>query len=177
MHRNIPRWQTAGFLFVSALGTFLHFLFDLTGGSPVAALFSAVNESIWEHLKLLYVPSVIFALWEYGRWGKEEPGFWQVKLTGILTGLLLVPVLYYTYTGIFGVNADWLNITIFFVAAAAVYYLETRLFARPQRRQLPAWAAAALIAVPGILFILFTFLPPEIPFFQDPTTGTYGYPA
>ena len=176
MSRNIPRWQIAGFIFVSALGTFLHFLFDLTGGSVAVAPFSAVNESIWEHLKLLYFPMVIFALREYLRWGRAETGFWHIKLMGILTGLILVPALYYTYTGIFGVNADWLNITIFFVVAAVVFYLETKLFAG-SRRHLPDWIAILLITVIGIAFALLTFLPPHIPFFRDPSTGTYGFPA
>ena len=61
MKRTIPYWQVAGFLFTAVLGTFLHFLFDLTGESLVAGLFSAVNESIWEHIKLLFYPMVLFA--------------------------------------------------------------------------------------------------------------------
>ena len=44
------------------MGTLLHFLFDWTGGNAVVALFSAVNESIWEHLKLLFYPMVLFAV-------------------------------------------------------------------------------------------------------------------
>ena len=175
MRRSIPRWQTAGFLFVSVLGTFLHFLFDLTGGSIWVACFSAVNESIWEHLKLLYFPMVIFALWEYCRWGRQEIGFWHVKLLGIVIGLLLIPVLYYTYTGIFGKNADWLNIAIFFLVAAAVYYLETRWFSRLWQRQLPDWLAVGLVVGLGVLFVLLTFRPPHLPFFRDSLNNTYGF--
>lgn len=175
MRRSIPHWQIGGFIFSSVLGTFLHFLFDLTGQSVFAAPFSAVNESIWEHLKLLYFPMLLFALWEYVRWGRQEKGFWQVKLLGIFFGLVLIPALYYTYTGIWGVNADWLNISIFFMAAAAVYYLETKLFARPRHRQLSNWIPITLIAVIGILFVVLTFLPLHIPFFRDPATGSYGF--
>lgn len=53
MKKSIPYWQAAGFIFTAILGTLLHFLFDWTNGSVIAALFSAVNESIWEHMKLL----------------------------------------------------------------------------------------------------------------------------
>ena len=52
MRKSISHWQIVGFLFTSIFGTFLHFLFDLSGQSVIAALFSAVNESIWEHMKL-----------------------------------------------------------------------------------------------------------------------------
>lgn len=52
------------------LGTFLHFLFDLRGQSVIAALFLAVNESIWEHMKLMYYPMLLFAWLEGHFWGK-----------------------------------------------------------------------------------------------------------
>ena len=175
MRRNISHWQIGGFVFVSVFGSFLHFLFDLTNGSFASALISPVNESIWEHLKLLYFPMVFFALWEYFVWGRGEQAFWQIKLAGISAGLFAIPVLYYTYTGISGVNADWLNITIFFVIAAAVYYLETKFFLRPAKKILPVPLSVFLLIVWGIALFLLTFFPPRIPFFQDPVTGTYGF--
>ena len=128
MKRSVPMWQMVGLIFTSVLGTFLHFLFDLTGGSIVAALVSAVNESIWEHMKLLFYPMLLFAVLEYFAWGQELPQFWWIKLFGIGLGLLLVPVFYYSYTGILGVQADWFNIAIFFLTAGAVYWMETALF-------------------------------------------------
>jgi hypothetical protein len=173
--KKIPIWQTAGFIFTGILGTFLHFLFDLTGGSLTAALVSAVNESIWEHMKLLFYPMVLFAAIAYFYWGKNVDSFWCVKLLGILYGLVLIPVLYYSYTGIFGVSADWFNITIFFLAAGAVYWLETKLFQRGFSCALPKGAAVLLILLIGVAFTALTFLPPEIPLFRDPLTGTYGY--
>ena len=100
MKKSISYRQMMGFLFTSVLGTFLHFLFDLAGGSLPAALVSAVNESIWEHMKLLFYPMVIFAAVEF-RFAKPLPdSFWWIKLTGILAGLGLIPVLYYCYTGL-----------------------------------------------------------------------------
>ena len=175
MNRSIPGWQVAGFLFVSTLGTFLHFLFDLSGERIAAALLSAVNESIWEHMKLIYVPMVIFAVIEYFTFGNRTSSFWWIKLTGLFTALILIPVIYYTYTGILGINADWFNITIFFLSAGAAFYLETRLFQRGRTCPLPDRVALGLILLMGIEFLVFTFLPPRIPLFQDPVNGTYGY--
>ena len=174
MNRSIPHWQIAGFLFTAVIGTFLHFLFDLTGENIIAALFSAVNESIWEHTKLLFYPMLAFAVIEYFRWGKQLPHFWCVKLIGIGLGLVLIPVIYYTYTGILGINADWFNIAIFFLAALAVYRQETKLFLDHicLMGQKPALGVLCFVAV---IFTVFTFLPPHIPFFQDPLTGTYGF--
>lgn len=175
MERSIPQWQVGGFLFTSVLGTFLHFLFDLTGGSLAAAVFSAVNESIWEHMKLLYYPMVLFALLEYRFWGKTHSGFWKTKLAGISLGLTLIPVLYYTYSGILGVSLDWLNIAIFFLAAGIAFRYETKLLQKGTHGAgRDGWAAVTLLLI-GVLFTVLTFRTPRIPFFRDPVTGSYGY--
>lgn len=175
MKRSVPLWQMAGFVFTGILGTFLHFLFDLTSGNVIAALFSAVNESIWEHMKLLFYPMLLFALIEYFAWGKEVQGFWNGKLQGILLGLALIPVLYYTYTGILGVSADWFNIAIFFIAAGVAYWRETKLFQKGITPRLPSYLAAGIVAGIGIGFTVLTFFPLPIPLFQDPLSGTYGF--
>ena len=175
MKKSVPTWQIGGFLFTSILGTFLHFLFDLAGGNAAAALFSAVNESIWEHMKLIYFPMLLFALAEYCFWGKNVEGFWCVKLAGILLALVLIPSIYYIYTGILGVSADWFNITIFFISAGAAYFAETKRFQAARPCPLPAGAAFAMILVIGAAFAALTFCPPSIPLFRDPVTGTYGF--
>ena len=175
MEKKIPIWQMVGFIFTAVAGTLLHFLFDWTGGKWGAALFSAVNESIWEHMKLLFYPVVIFAIIEYFAWGKEKASFWCIKLLGILVGLIFIPVVYYTYTGILGINADWFNIAIFFIAAGLGYFLETKLFQRDFSCPLPSWIAIGILCLIAVSFTAFTFLPPRTPFFEDPLTGTYGF--
>ena len=164
-----------GFVCTGVLGTLLHFLFDWTDGSTAAALVSAVNESIWEHMKLLFYPMVLFAWLEYRAWGRETAGFWCIKLLGILTGLALIPVAYYTYTGILGISVDWFNIAIFFIAAAVAYWLETMLFLKNASCGLPAWTAVFGIVLLALVFTVLTFRQPRIPLFRDPVTGTYGF--
>ena len=111
MSQTISRWQLGGFLFTSVLGTALHFFFELTGGSAGAALVSAVNESIWEHMKLIYYPMVLFAGLQALFRRPVPETFWCIKLASVSLGLVLVPVLYYSYTGILGimVNKDELD--------------------------------------------------------------------
>jgi hypothetical protein len=175
MGTSVALWQWGGFVFTAIVGSLLHFLFDWSGRNAVPALFSAVNESVWEHMKLLYYPAVLFAVVEYLFWGGDVEQFWCVKLAGLLFGLALIPVLYYTYTGALGVEADWFNIAIFFLAAAAVYWLESRLFALTPACQLPSVLCLGIILLIGAAFMLLTFVPPRKPLFADPVTGTYGY--
>lgn len=54
--RHWLRWEVAGLFVVIAAGNLLHFVYEWSGESPVAAVFSGVNESTWEHMKLLAVP-------------------------------------------------------------------------------------------------------------------------
>ena len=175
MKKHIAYWQMTGFIFTGVVGTLLHFFFDWTGKNVIVALFSAVNESIWEHLKLLFYPTVVFALLEYRSWGKEVDSFWCIKLSGILFGLAFIPVVYYTYTGLLGIKADWVNIAIFFIAAGLAYWLETKLFQRGFACRLPAKTAITVICMVGVVFTVFTFWPPHIPLFADPLTDTYGF--
>lgn len=174
MKRNASFWSFLGFVFVSVAGTLLHFLYDWLGQSAIVGVFSAVNESIWEHMKLLYFPMMFFAVIESRRLANNYENFWCVKLLSTIAGLLVIPMLYYIYTGALGVSADWFNITIFFIAAAVVFWLETRLLRDGFACRLPSAAAKAVLIGIGALFVLFTFLPPQLPLFRDPLDGTYG---
>ena len=175
MKPSVSLWQSAGFAVASLGGTFLHYLYDLTNQSILAAPFSGVNESIWEHMKLLFFPLFVFALLQ-SRSFRDRPDFWCVKLTGTAAGLLLIPVLFCTYNGTFGKSPDWFNIAIFFLSAGAVFLLETRLFRRESVRCPSSVPAFILLCLFGAAFVYFTFSPPQIPLFEDPLTGTYGIP-
>ena len=128
MNKSISSRQYIGFIFTSIAGTLLHFAYDWSNQSIFLAPFSAINESIWEHMKLLFFPMFVFAMIEYYFMGNEYDNSWCIKLLGITLGLLLIPTLYYTYTGAFGIMIDFINISIFFLTAAIVYSVETRLF-------------------------------------------------
>ena len=173
MNRSTRLWQLFGFGVTALGGTLLHFLYDWLGGSLWVAPFSGVNESTWEHMKLLFWPLLLYAVVQ-SFFFRDRKDFWCVKLRGILLGLALIPVLFYTYNGVIGPSPDWLNITIFFISAAAVYLCETRLFERGTAACKHPRAAVCLLCLIGVLFGVFTFATPEIGIFRDPLTGTYG---
>ena len=97
-----------------------------------------------------------------------------MKARGVFLGLALIPVLFYTYTGVIGRSPDWINIAIFFIAAAIAYIYETRLFRRETVRCRAPRLAIASLLVMAVLFVIFTFATPELGIFRDPLTGTYG---
>jgi hypothetical protein len=173
MKRPTFLWHAGGFAIATLLGTLLHFLHDWSGQSLWTAPFSGVNESTWEHMKLLYWPLLLFGIVQFFFF-RGLPGFWWIKLTGTLTGLLLIPVLFYTYNGAFGKSPDWLNITIFYVSAAGTFLLEWRLFQTKMATWSHSWLAFIGLLLAGSMFVLFTFSTPQLPLFCDPESGQYG---
>ena len=166
-------WQWLGFAVTACFGTILHFLYDWLEGAVWVAPFSGVNESTWEHMKLLFWPMLVFALFEWFFF-REEKAFWCIKLRGILLGLTLIPVLFYTYNGVVGKSPDFVNIAIFFVSAAITYIYETRQFSKNNIHCLAPQKAFAILLGIAVLFVVFTFATPQIDIFKDPITGTYG---
>ena len=166
-------WQAAGFALVTFGSTILHFLYDWTDGSILVAPFSGINESTWEHMKLLFWPLFLFALVQRLCF-RDQENYWCVKLAETLLGLVLIPVLFYTYSGIFGKSPDWVNIAIFYISAALVFLIEWWAFPKDRLPCRNPWLAFAALCLLGVLFVVFTFAPPQIPLFQNPITGTYG---
>ena len=173
MKKSFRIWELFGFALTSLCGTLLHFLYEWTGGSVLVALFSGVNESTWEHMKLLFFPMLIFGVVE-SLFFRERADFWWGKMYAILLGLVLIPVLFYTYNGVIGKSPDWVNISIFFISAALSYIFEGRL---AEGGRLPNGSKripqVILLAI-ALMFIVFTFAVPRINIFRDPVTGGYG---
>jgi len=176
MKRSFGLWQLAGYAASTLLGTFLHFLYDLTGGAVWTAPLSGVNESTWEHMKLLFWPLFLFAIVQRFFFAEQE-NFWCIKRNGILLGLVLIPVLFYTYNGVIGPSPDWVNIAIFFLAAAGAFLYEAWKW-RDGTVKCPSQTAAILmLCAVGVMFVLFTFWTPKLGIFRDPLTQLYGLNA
>lgn len=178
MRRRLFLWELAGFLFTGALGTALHYVYDWSGGNPAAAAFSAVNESTWEHMKLLFVPVFLFSVVQLCVLGREYPHFLWARAVSTLAGLALIPVLFYTYTGVLGFHVTWVDIAIFFLADGGLFLLDGWLLRRGRRGAM--WRqVAGLAALWGLMFLFVwcTFRPPHIALWRDPETGRYGVEA
>lgn len=170
--RNIGIWELWGFAVVSLCGTLLHFWYDISGSMLVAA-FSGVNESTWEHMKLLFWPMLAFSLIQRCFF-REVKHFWCAKLCGTLLGLALIPIIFYTYNGVIGRSPDWINIAIFFISAAVAYAYEAHLLRCASTCSISSRISLGILLGIGVLFIIFTYITPQIGIFRDPISGGYG---
>lgn len=169
MKRRLFFWEAGGFLFTAAAGTLLHFVYDWSGGSALAAAFSAVNESVWEHMKLLFFPAFLFSLVQVCREGRNYPNFPAVRALSVLTGLVLIPVLYYTYTGALGVHILWVDMAIFYLSDLALFCLDRHLLRKG--RCSSVWQqilGLILLWALAFCFVWCTFHPPALPLWQAP---------
>ena len=175
MRKQLFFWELAGFLFTAAAGSLLHFVYGWSGGMELAAAFSAVNESTWEHMKLLFFPMFVFSVVQVIVLGRQYPNFLAVRAVSTLTGLILIPVLFYTYTGALGFHVAWADILIFFLAALGAFLLDFHLLHKGRFSSL--WQQVlGLLVLWGLafVFVYFTFRPPLLALWQDPVTGLYG---
>ena len=170
MKRSIGLWKFVGFSITSLLGTILHFLYEWLDGAVWIAPFSGVNESTWEHMKLLFWPMLFYGIFE-SFFFREREDFWCVKLRGMLFGLLLIPITFYTYNGVIGKSPDFINIAIFFISAAAAFIYETSLFKKRSVKCKKEGVAIALLMLIALLFVVLSFKTPSLAIFVDPTAS------
>ena len=175
MKRELRRWEIVGFIATGLFGTLLHFVYEWSGGNRVVAAFSAINESTWEHMKLLFIPFLVFTVVEFIVFSEAFRNFFAVKAASILLGLVSIPALFYTLTGMFGKLPDWVNITIFFLADALLYFVSYRLLTDGALRG-GAMQLIGFLLLWALLFtfVWFTYRPPHLPLFLAPVSGCYG---
>ena len=113
---KFKNYQIISIIFTFILGTLLHFTYQLSGENSVVAIFSAINESVWEHLKLLYFPMLLTTIIGYFYIGRSIPGFFCSKTIGIVSAMVFTIIFFYTYTGILGKNIAIVDISSFFIA-------------------------------------------------------------
>ncbi len=172
---NIKKWHIAGIIFTLIVGTLNHFFYHWSGQSPLVAPFAAVNESTWEHLKLLVTPMLLFSVLEYFFYGRELDGFIAARVLSVFAGSGFIVAAFYGYTAITGKDWLWADICTFIAAVFIAYCLSFFLIKKKLFSSLHAeMAARILLAALIVCFILFTAYPPHIFLFQDPVTGQYG---
>ncbi len=148
------------------LGVISHFVYDWTGGNFFVGLFFPVNESTWEHMKLLFFPMFAYALVAGKKMEEEYPCIYNAMFTGILVGLALIPVFFYTYTGVLGFNVDWINIALYVISVLTAYYVVYRV---AQKCTKGDWKILRYVMYALLLaFMVFTVYPPKLGIFVSP---------
>ncbi|MCX6087642.1 MAG: DUF6512 family protein [Caldiserica bacterium] len=172
--RSALRWEISGFLFIVITGSMLHFMFEWTGRLEWVALFAAVNESTWEHLKLAFFPSFIFALIEYPFIRNKVKNFSVAKTLSFYVIPLLIIALFYLYLVIFRKDSLFWDIFIFVFSVGIGQIVSYKILVSKEFSKTVRSTFKVLFLVILIAFLFFTYLPPHNFLFKDPISGGYG---
>lgn len=175
MDINAKKWHLAGFVFTIIAGSLGHFVYQWSGESIILAPFFPVNESTWEHFKLLAFPVLLFSIAEHLGYKKTASNFLAARTCSVLIGMATIALLFYSYTAFTGQDWLWADICIFVLAVALTYFLSF-LFLKHSLFSGMGWEITARIflAILVVSFILFTVQPPHMFLFQCPVTEQYG---
>lgn len=164
---TLKKYVIAGILFVSVSGTLLHFAYDLLNRNFFVGLFTPINESTFEHMKLIFFPMVLFTIYSSRRLSHDYPCILPVSLLSTIIATFLIPVLFYTYSGVLGFNLPVLDISTFFISVISgfLYLYKNTIFCTSTINES---FMIILITVITVLFIIFTYYPPDLGIFAEP---------
>lgn len=173
----IKRLQIISIIFSIILGTLLHFTFEVFSNNLFIASFSAVNESVWEHLKLVFFPMLIFAIIEYFllKNYNNKNNYIFAKTVGIIFAVLFITIFFFTYTGIIGNNYLTIDILSFLFAIIFGEFICYKLLIKNNEiNNKIKCISIFILLILFFSFIIFTYFPPKINYFKDPVKNNYG---
>ena len=179
MKKNIAVWEIAGFFFVLIFGSLLHYAFELSGFWKPVALVAAVNESTWEHLKMVFWPGLFFftAQYYFLRNMAYANRFWCAKATCLFLMPLIIAVGWYAAIGFLGENIFAVNIILFVAAIIIAQLVSYLILTNKISTFIRHKSAIVVILLLTLAFATLTYLPPKIFLFEHmdlENTGQYG---
>ena len=167
--KPLKKYTIIGITFVLIAGSLAHFLYDWTGNNYIVGLFTPVNESIWEHMKLLFFPMLIYSLFIVFKFKKAYSCITSALSFGILIGTFLIQILFYAYTSVLGKDIFILDIGTFILSIIIAFWLSYKL-TLSCRLESYTPLFCCLVCILFICLILFTYHPPDLKIFADPAS-------
>ncbi len=176
-------WQFVGWFVIFGIGALWHFIFAWTGGWAPIGWILPVNESVWEHVKLMFWPALIYYIIEGIFIYKKTNNFVFAKaMTFYLTPILSIAIFYVVY-GATGFENFIFDSVVLFLLTGLQQFVSYKLLTREiipakEKSQLPLFIGSIVdISILAILLIVFTYAPIKIPLFEHEfysDTGLYG---
>ena len=162
------------------IGTFLlafpfHFGYDILP-NQVSAIFFPVNESIWEHMKMLFTAYLWFGVIEYPllkHFRQDTKNEWFALW---ICSLLIIPIFLLLFLPIYSIIGEQMIVTIdlMFIAIAITKRIQFHLLEHVQDYRNLNILTLILVVISYVIFALLTFYPPRASLFRDPQNDTYG---
>lgn len=167
MNKKLRFYTIIGVIFVSIVGSILHFAYDFLGQNFFVGLFTPTSESTWEHMKLFFFSNLLYVPIFYYALKQKYPCALTASLSGVLAGTFIIPVLFYTYSGILGFNTAIIDILIFYFGAFVSLITANKL---SKDNSVCTYSLTIILAVIvlAFLFLIFSYNPPNLGIFAEP---------
>ena len=161
---------------ISIFGTLAHFLYGWTHNNRVVGLFTAVNESTWEHIKIAITGTLLWSIYDGYIYGLN-PNYFCAKLVSLFVLALFIPAVFYSYKKLLKRSVLFIDITIFYAAIILSQSLFYFIIELP-----PMFYIFQYLSFLGFLaffgaYMTLTLAPLRTFLFKDPITGKYGFPV
>ena len=163
-----------GIIIIFLVGSGLHFLYELSHHNKVVAVFAAVNESTWEHIKICLTATLLWSIYEISIYGFNNGNYIFAKSICLLTIILLIPLIFYSYT--FFTKKPYLIVDIlsFLVVVIVSQLVFNYIVNLPSIPSVCAYIGPILLIIELILYFTLTYFAPKNFIFKDPITKKYG---
>ena len=163
-------------LFIFFFGNLSHFIYNLTGNLTFIGAFFPVNESVWEHLKLLLIPVIfwweLFYIINKGKLLIDRDKWFFATIIALLSSMIFQLSFFYLYTGSLGIESLIIDISIFLFSVILGQFIGLHIYKYSKGINYKVSFFILIIIV--LFFIYITFNSPHLPIFLDGNTGIYG---
>lgn len=163
-------------IIISIFGTLSHFLYEISGHNKFVALFAAVNESTWEHIKIALTPSLLWGLYDGFVYG-SNPNYFPAKTLSLMTIIIVIPVVFYTYKELLGKSIIFIDISLFYIAIVCSQFVFEYFINLPPMPFIFEYLSVVGLFIIFGCYMVFTLQPVENFIFKDPITKKYGKEA
>lgn len=165
--------EIIGAIFIIVVGCITHFIYDWTGHNKIVGFFTAVNESTWEHLKLIIAPTFMWLIVEY-HFYYNDPNLFFAKFIGLLIMIIIIPLIFYTYMYFIKKDVLFLDISSFIIAAILGQYVFHILLNIDDISQILNHIGMLGLVSIFMIYITHTYVPKKNFIYKDPITKKYG---
>lgn len=171
--KTLLRLEIAGPFIVFIFASFLHFLYDLSP-SVLTSLFGAVNESIWEHMKIFTISYLFYGFIELLITKPDAKRFVVSKTAGALLQGAIIPLAYYAYRIFIPKPVLVIDLLIGFLASVAGFFISQKLYSSGKETEKFFLTSVMTLFLIIMSILCFTYFPPQTELFRDVVTGEYG---
>ncbi len=170
---TLKKWKIISVVGIFLVSALLHFIYDWFPNF-FTSLFFPVNESIWEHNKIIVGSFLILAIIEKIHYKKRKNVIFAEVISALVCMTLVMLIFTPVYLYILKTNDNMIvTFAIFIIAITISQIVSYHLLQKEYHPRLEE-LGVILFVIFFLINIIFTYYPPKLAIFYDYTNQIYG---